>query len=844
MKTKLFRILPLTFVIFGCAPGLSRETIRNHPRIDVTVLEPQIVERSAPFPPPWTLRPDRGAVAYVSFIGQASGSSIDQAKADAQRDLLAAIASFISVEVDSEFEAVERESQQGGQSSASFEARSLVRTKARAELQGVRPDETYWEKMIASPLSPGDVSYHFHVYAKVAKEEIGRARLKKLLARQQKSGKRLVVVLPFQAVLASADLEPLAQAFAEELSRHLGASPELHASDPGLVRALLAGSRSGSESETLETVRDALLPDSIVSGNYQLHQGRLRVTYTIHKASGAPVVKSIERPYAELFRLQDELIAAISSEVGAVAGKAAATPRPADETANRLAAFEAYHGAFALYQAGQNDAAIQQLQRALQLQPRYFEAQLRLGRVLERLGKYGRIPPIQAADAPGTGSWFRDPCTPWHEITGEPRETFLTTAEAAAIAGEAAPLTLPTGANVDHVLSAALYSIGGGTLAEPDVAPIPDSAAGAYWNALAIALESGDLRAEAEALLALAELALKVDRVARAEQLFNHVHAWAAKEGRLHERSLAAFGLGRASRQRGDLRLARHWLDQALADRALLGEKPYLVEIYNELAGLAVELSDYATAYHRYSQARRLADDLQDDYLRAVLANNLGVLLLINGETLRAERYFSQAWDYLKDLDEKEGQISSGLNVGHLAGLKGDPERALAYLREAHRIVGATQQEGRLAQIYDHRATSALSRGAATAALRDLLRGWALYDRGGRSLESLRLRANAAVADYHAWLGDSSAPSLAATRLRCVQETLGDILLLGYGNDRPGLSWLHYVPPSRYSRGGYYPGEYHPAMMREQPQPRLYAPQGLSFHYATLNGEVVARLRP
>jgi tetratricopeptide (TPR) repeat protein len=781
------RSLAALALVASCTPALSKETIRNHPRINVTVLEPQIIERSAPFPPAWTLRPDRGAVAYVSFTGQASGSSIDAAKSDAERDLLSSIASFISVEVESEFEASESEATKGGQTRSSFEARSLVRTKAKAELEGVKPDELYWEKIAASPLATSDVSYRCHVYARVPKAEIDRARLKKLLARQQRSGKRMVVVLPFRPALASADLAPLAQAFAEELSRHLQGAPGIHVSDPGLVAALLATGRSSSEAEAIEVVKDALLPDLIVAGTYQLHQGRLRVSFTIHGHDRAPAPKTVEKPYTELFALEDLLIREIRAGIGLEPGSELERPKSAVDQDKMRAAFEAHHAAFASFSAGKNEAAIAQLELALALRPNYPEAEMRLGRVLERLGKYGRVPPHQE-------SRFRTyaplvPCTPWGEIADEDYDSFIVP-EAPRFAGEITGERPLLDTNVDHVLSAAAYFAGGGPMPEPKVPAIPNSAVGAYWNALQMFALSGDRHGQMEAAIAIADLGVRVDRLEAAEKLYQWIASTSGQD--LHFKSLAELGLGKVHRAMGSYQIARTDLQRALSDRAQLGEKPYLVEIYNELGGLEVEVANYAQAYAWYERALHLADDLNDDYFRAVLANNVGVLLLINGETARADRYFQQAWDHLKDLAEGEGQISSGLNVSQLSGLKGDRERAIAYLKEVDRIVHSTAQEGRMGELYDHRGAQAAAQGEAIAALRDLIRGYALFERLSRYPDSLRLRANALVADYLRFAEAKLAGREEKSRLRCLKTSAATILSERWELDRQtqGLSLL------------------------------------------------------
>src|SRR5262245_8103165 len=99
---RVLTVCALVLADAACAARLSRDVIAHHPRIKLTVVEPQVVERSEPFPPSWTRAPERGADAFVAFLGQSSAATMDAAKDEAMRDLLSAVSNFVSVEVESE----------------------------------------------------------------------------------------------------------------------------------------------------------------------------------------------------------------------------------------------------------------------------------------------------------------------------------------------------------------------------------------------------------------------------------------------------------------------------------------------------------------------------------------------------------------------------------------------------------------------------------------------------------------------------------------------------------------------------------------------------------------------
>src|SRR5262245_6597268 len=179
------RVLPVCALLASsaaCSARLSRDVIANHPRIKLTIVEPQVVEKSAPFPPPWTRAPERGAEAFVAFLGQSSGPTIDAAKQEATRDLLSAVSNFVSVEVESESLDVATQNSQ--------EVRSVVQTRSASKIEGVQTDAFYWERVAASPLAADNATFRYFVHARVPRVEIVRARAKKLAERRDQTGRR------------------------------------------------------------------------------------------------------------------------------------------------------------------------------------------------------------------------------------------------------------------------------------------------------------------------------------------------------------------------------------------------------------------------------------------------------------------------------------------------------------------------------------------------------------------------------------------------------------------------------------------------------------------------------
>lgn len=825
MKRRLLFASILALISLSCSASLSREVIANHPRIKLTVVEPQVVERSDPFPPPWTRAPERGADAFVAFLGQSSATTMDAAKQEAMRDLLSAVSSFVSVDVESESLDIATEKSQ--------QARSVVKTQSASKIEGIKADAFYWERVAVSPLATESVNFRYFVHARVPRAEIIRARAKKMASRKEASGKRTIVILPFRPVLATPDLTPLANAFAEELGKRLADLPNVRIADAVIVQALLAGGKGDSDAEAIEAVRDAFLPDAVISGGYQLHEKKLRVTYSVFEAgSGEPKVGApVERTYDKLFDLEDALVDALRKELGAPASRTEAPTVPS----RKLAAFELYNEAYALFRGGKNDDALERLNKALAIDPAYADAHFRAGRVLERLGRYGFIPPV-SGDASLVSPALLHPgaCVSWEQISDQPREEFLSAIERPADAFTAPSGSPPVHENVDHVYGAIEFLMKGGSVASPGV-PLPArTAIGSYYHAYRLARGRGDSKLEADVLLAVADLLVRVDRVAQGSVIYAALEAQATAANDLHLLSLVHFGQGRVLRLQALYAPAERKLLDALGERAVFGEKPYLLEIMNELGGLEVEASEYRKARYYFKRARRIADDLDDAYFRAVLSNNLGVLDYLSGDAISATANFDRAYEYLKNVQEAEGQIFSGINVAQASAGRGELDRARAYVDEAQRIVRGTAQESRLSAVYQARGQVALRSGDRLGALRDLLRGWTIERRLDRLTEMLRM-SNAVIAAEYYELAAQKTPTYFWPQ--CLQQEMHTLFMAGYGGDPTSLDvrfWHRYVSEEYI--------DYAPFMPFYAQNYRHVPAVGVSALYMTMNAEALARI--
>lgn len=681
----------------ACRPSLSRSTITEHPGLRLGPLGAVVVEASEPLRPGWVGRTDHEPSAEVTFVGQASADGVDTARAEAMRDLLSSVASFVAVEVESTFESVETHDR--GQESQAL--RSEVRTRAQAGLRDVRADRYYWERVAASPLDTTQTTVRYYVHARVPRAEISRVRLEKQLARQRESGRTMVAIAPVVPTVEVADapaVAALARAIGEDLGRALAAEASLHVVEPSVVGSVLPTARSdGGELAQLATIQDALLADRVVSATLQRVGDELAVRWSVRSSDDQPSRTGVVTGrVTELFRLEAELARAVraallSGPVPATGARAATdAPSPGAEAAwSRAEQLSA--AAWDTLEAGQGEAALAQIHEALTLRPGHAPTLLRLGRMLERLGRYARITPVAAQAArPSLLTCRAESAAAAQQAVARLRGRATQRAVGLGLPAWIQPTT-PT---IDAVLDRVAFSVLGIYPSEPEMAH-PTAAASAYLAAWFGAGLVRDRARTMEALLALADLAVRADRPARGLVIHERLLAVARDADDHHHLSLVHYGMGVANRRLGRLDEAMQHLRWALAERALLGEKPYLLEIYNELGGTALEREDLVTAARAYRQAQRLAEDLDLDYLRAVLGNNLGVLAWRTGRTTEAEELFAAAHATLSAARSAEGTLVVLLNWTEARARRGDPEAARRWLDEATRVVDTTDQEGR-----------------------------------------------------------------------------------------------------------------------------------------------------
>jgi tetratricopeptide (TPR) repeat protein/TolB-like protein len=689
---------------------------------------PQAIDASDPSWPSWLREADRGRPSVEGFVGRAEAPTLEAARALAMRDLYTAVSSYLAIELSSEHD----DHQHAGPNGEGQTVREVVVARSAARLEGVGTDAQYWEEIAASPQLLPTSHFRYFVRARLSTRQLEENRRQRAAHRQATTTRQLVVVLPFATTTgASPRLSILAQGLSQDLLEGLRLTPGVLVADPSSVSATL-GDPQNLDEAALERVRATLLPDRMISGLLQEEGDRLRLTWVLRDEAGrALAVHTLDQTRRQASTLPEALLNVATRALGQRSSPAATPPAPTP-VANQ--AQEAYYEALAAYGEGDNRRALLRIHEALKLRPEDGPAHLRLGRILERLGHYGRLPPSaavlaqRAADLPL--------CSATAQAALQRAEVGLK-ARAARRQSGAPSLSPPLFLDVDAGLAQALEWPFGPSLAPafaPDPGPAPpgaycpgcgsapprtadqiDSALEAYLAAIRHFNTAGQTRGHAEALLAIAGLARRVDRLDYAYTFYRRVDGWARQAGAPDLAHEALAGQGMVLRALGNLPLARQQLEQALREAHVLADQPRLLELHNELGGLEVEAGRLTYATQHYQQAFRLASELGDEYLQAVLQNNLGVLELRQGRTQSAEERFERSRRFLENLGELEGQQASGLNVGLLAALQGRPERALAHYQSVAFQAERTGQEGWLAQVEEKRGALLAGQGDLTS---------------------------------------------------------------------------------------------------------------------------------
>lgn len=433
-----------------------------------------------------------------------------------------------------------------------------------------------------------------------------------------------VAVLPLADETGKPDLSWVSRGLAEMIATDLAESPSLRVVDSRRVFQTLhdLGLSAGPlRPDDLRRVREMLDADRLVAGRLWAAGGRLRIDLDLSGRDGdAEKVQAEGAGEGEVFTMAGSLGRALRERL-AVEPAALAPDR-----APLPAALRAYQRGVELLIGRDERGAVAELRRAVQADPTYTPAWVRLARALADMGLHGEA--LEAAS--------RAVASPLAQSGRAALEAQALEARLRGEPGKARELLGMLVARLPYDIEA--------------------------WIEMAeVCREEGDLSG------AIATLRRVVDEAP------THPRAW--------------FLLAKASILAGDSRRAAdEYLVHALTVQNRLGNDAGRAEVLNAMGIAWQDLGEPDRALENLEEAAEIRRRLGDRRGLAATLRNLGRVHLVRGDHARAEAAQGEAMALLQELDDPVGMAELYDDMGLLAEERGRFPEALDHYRRALQI--------------------------------------------------------------------------------------------------------------------------------------------------------------
>jgi tetratricopeptide (TPR) repeat protein len=239
--------------------------------------------------------------------------------------------------------------------------------------------------------------------------------------------------------------------------------------------------------------------------------------------------------------------------------------------------------------------------------------------------------------------------------------------------------------------------------------------------------------------LAQAEVALRLDELDAAEELFEQILGSAVTDA---EKAEAHAGLGQLASRRGNPREAIRFLERArgMTDRMM---RAAVAEALGRAYAMVGELE---SAIGVFQAALDEADAREDDIETMRFAVLLASALIDSGSLGRAEELLGRALALGDKSQDPLVRARLYWSQSRLHAERNDQDTAADYARRALEILLLTEDTYRTARGHQLLAHIELDRGNADEALILLERGWPLLERSGNKLERAQYRLEEARA--------------------------------------------------------------------------------------------------
>ncbi|MBY6204468.1 protein kinase domain-containing protein [Halomonas denitrificans] len=520
-----------------------------------------------------------------------------------------------------------------------------------------------------------------------------------------------VVVLPVANGTGSEAFDWARSGLSEAIAGRLAENPKLSLVEPLRVRRTLADLRLPVEDidrERLGRVAELLGADWVIQSLLLGSPARLRLQVAIFDPAGANSTDlQLDTVPDEILSAADRAARRFVDHLRVPVERDAPLPQVSSDP-GALAAFDSGIDALA---GGNHQRALEALRRAVEVDPGFGRAWVRLAEAAAAAGLYdeavaaaGTAAELLAGRGGRAEAWAEARYLALAGRTESAIERFqrlvdaypgdadaqLALAELLAddgrIADAARWAEQVTVADANH--PRAWFLLGKFAVMAGDVRRAADEY---FVKALVIQNRIGDAEGRAEVLNGLGIAHERLGELDVAVDYYREAAELRAQAGDRRGHSASLSNIARLNMIRGRYELARESIEQALRIREEIGDLAGMARTYNAFGALEEEVGDYDAARGHYRDSLRLHEQLGNALAAAGLRTSLAFIHLLLGEYETAGVFVERAIEQQETAGDSQGLMSSLQIAGELAIVRGawaDAEARLLRALEIAREVG------------------------------------------------------------------------------------------------------------------------------------------------------------
>lgn len=210
-----------------------------------------------------------------------------------------------------------------------------------------------------------------------------------------------------------------------------------------------------------------------------------------------------------------------------------------------------------------------------------------------------------------------------------------------------------------------------------------------YERSLAIRQDAGDRRGMANSLRALGLVALFQGRIPDTTRLMEESNAIRRELGDLAGTAVGLADMGTAFMLAGDFEQAIRLIEEGLAIYGQLGYRQAMGHWYTLLGVACLSHGDFEKARRHADRGRTLSREV--NYKRGVALSHwlLGCLLVVGQNDSGAKAMFTQSVAIFREINQQDELAWALAELSQVELRQGNPETAVAHLREAFQIAAS-----------------------------------------------------------------------------------------------------------------------------------------------------------